>query len=126
MKSHYTTMAPQSFRESLLMQLERDVDASLTSMYQDEAAVAVEEPEDAVVVVDPISTGAMVALLSQREGYKVVAVYSEGLTSEVLSLIPKPCKDAGLKFDHIVKVRIGERDGISLRGPRRVVEVSRC
>jgi hypothetical protein len=95
-------MPPQGFTKTdlrdALLQLETEDDASLRDVYEEVVL------EEAVIVVDPVSTGAMVALLAKRRGYKVVAVYSAGLTNEVLSMIPKPCRDAGLTFDFTVKV----------------------
>ena len=59
---------------------------------------------EAVVVVDPISSGAVLALLVKQWGYVCIAVYSAGFSEELLNLIPKKCKENGLKFDHVVQV----------------------
>jgi len=67
---------------------------------------ALRTEREAVVVVDPISSGAVLALMVKQWGYVCIAVYSAGFSDELLNLIPKKCKENGLKFDHVVQVMI--------------------
>ena len=59
--------------------------------------------QGALVIIDPISSGAILALLAQRRGYRLIAVYSEGLEAELKAMVPAECKEAGLRFDHVVE-----------------------
>lgn len=62
------------------------------------------ERKEAVVVVDPISSGAILSLLVQQWGYTCVAVYSSQFSDELLALIPKKCREKGFTFDHVIQV----------------------
>jgi len=62
-------------------------------------------PQGALVIIDPISSGAILALLGQRRGYRLIAVYSEGLEAELKAMVPAECKEEGLSFDHTIEVR---------------------
>lgn len=59
--------------------------------------------QGALVIVDPISSGAILALLGQKRDYRLIAVYSEGLEAELKALVPAECNKAGLHFDHVVE-----------------------
>jgi len=61
--------------------------------------------QSALVIIDPISSGAILALLGQRRGYRLIAVYSEGLEAELKAMVPAECKEEGLSFDHTIEVR---------------------
>lgn len=60
--------------------------------------------QGALVIIDPISSGAILALLGQRRGYRLIAVYSEGLEAELKAMVPAECKEEGLVFDHVIEV----------------------
>jgi len=60
--------------------------------------------EDAVVVVDPVSSGAKLAYDATRRGYKVVAVYTPSAPAKVLSM-PMPACCKGLTFDKVLYYR---------------------
>lgn len=57
----------------------------------------------AIAVVDPISTGAVLAFLAHQRGYKVVAVFSDGIADELKSYVPQWCVDGGLSFDATIQ-----------------------
>lgn len=63
------------------------------------------EGQDALVIVDPISSGAVLALLGMQRGYRLIAVYSEGLEAELKAMVPTECREQGLHFDHVIEVR---------------------
>lgn len=49
--------------------------------------------EDAIVIVDPISTGARLAFEAQSRGSKVIRIFSEGPGSKnILDLVPESCR----------------------------------
>jgi len=49
--------------------------------------------EDAVVVVDPLSTGARLATEAQKRGYKLVRALSSDFPERLLSTVPEACKN---------------------------------
>jgi hypothetical protein len=59
--------------------------------------------QGALVIIDPISSGAILGLLGQRRGYRLIAVYSEGLEAELKAMVPAECKEEGLSFDHVIE-----------------------
>ncbi|TFJ81609.1 hypothetical protein NSK_006860 [Nannochloropsis salina CCMP1776] len=61
------------------------------------------EGQDALVIVDPISSGAVLALLGMQRGYRLIAVYSEGLEAELKAMVPTECREQGLHFDHVIE-----------------------
>jgi biotin carboxylase len=49
--------------------------------------------EDAVVIVDPLTTGARLALEMQKRGYKLIRLLSQEFPERTLACIPDICKD---------------------------------
>lgn len=47
-------------------------------------------------------------MLGQRRGYRLIAVYSEGLEAELKAMVPAECKEEGLSFDYVIEVGEGE------------------
>lgn len=55
----------------------------------------------AVVVVDPVSTGAVLAFYALRRGYRVVGLYTEG-TVDLKNYMPDWVREGGLHFDSVI------------------------
>jgi len=77
-------------------------------LYDVSASDAVKEAKKAAIVVDPFTTGAVLAAEISSRGYAVVCVYSASLSEleKVVSLVPKGLE---LHFDAI----IGQKEGFS-------------
>merc|ERR1711972_1204797 len=58
----------------------------------------IERPSSVVAVVDPISTGGSVAFEAFKQGYSVIAVWCNELSSDFRSHVPNCCKTSGFKF----------------------------
>merc|ERR1712176_1556920 len=83
-------------------QLERDL-AEVRQIEKEGIFVFVEEeeiarPSSVVAVVDPISTGGSVAFEAFKQGYSVIAVWCNELSSDFRSHVPNCCKTCGFKF----------------------------
>lgn len=68
------------------------------------SSVVISNKRKALVIVDPVSSGAMLSLLAQQRGYTLIALYSNGLEDELIRMIPQRCREEGLRFDYIIKV----------------------
>jgi hypothetical protein len=81
--------------------------------------------KDAVLLVDPMSTGkqaaldvsrygaqnrscctgAVLALMVKQRGYKCVALYSSDYDKTIMDMVPESCRDGNLTFESIITVR---------------------
>jgi predicted ATP-grasp superfamily ATP-dependent carboligase len=66
-------------------------------------------PNQAVAIVDPISTGGAVAFEAFKRGYAVIAVWCSELQEDFRSHVPSCCKTEGFKF----YAEVEEEDSIS-------------
>lgn len=57
--------------------------------------------EDAVVIVDPLTTGARLAFEMQKKGYKLIRLFSQEFPERTIACIPESCKD--LRFAETVQ-----------------------